>query len=171
VFGSNDYTCEIETPDNHFPQFSRFAFRRSDSLKYVVGMAREENTRLSQIRPPSDTAKKRHPKFDLQLMDLMRDIRLAHVELLRGPGKAREPSDRFEYSEPCHGHGGRRIRALRTCVLPHSNAWLSLWSACKVYITRVIEMWLLHVSSAWGCAPLGPDLKGLLEPVGRPQQT
>jgi hypothetical protein len=37
-------------------------------------------------------------------MDLMRDIRLAHTELLSCPGKAREPGHRFEYSESCDSY-------------------------------------------------------------------
>ena len=104
VLGSDNHTCNIETSDDHFPQLGSLAFRCCYSLKYVIGMATEKNTRFSQVRSPSDTAKKRDPQFGLQLMDLMRDIRLAHMELLSGPGKASEPSDRFEYSESCDGY-------------------------------------------------------------------
>src|SRR5882762_889752 len=121
ILGGDNNACDVETSNDHFPQLGSLAFGCRDSLKQVLGVAIEKNSGFSQVHPPSDAAKKRDPKFGLQLMDLVRHIRLAHMELFSSPGKAREPSDRFEYSESSEGQQRWRIGTLGGWVVLHTR--------------------------------------------------
>jgi len=114
--------CQIKASHDYFSQVGRLAFRRCDSLQQFISVTIEKNTGFRQVNPPTDTSKKRDPEFDFQFMDLIRHIGLTHAEFLSGSGKAREASDRFEYSEPCNGERGWRIRALESWVVLHKDS-------------------------------------------------
>src|ERR1700730_14123305 len=103
MLGRNDNTCNVEASNDHLPQLGSLAFSCCYSLKQVIGVPIEKNAGFGQVHSPSDTAKQCDPKFGLQFVDLIRHIRLAHMELFSGPGKAGETSNRFEYSESSGG--------------------------------------------------------------------
>ena len=121
MLGCDHYSREIQASHDYFPQFSSLAFRGCDSLEQFVSVTVEKDTRFSQVHSPSDTAKKCDPEFGLQLVDLIRYVRLAHMEFLGCPGKARMSSNRLEDSEPCYGDCGRWVRALGLFVVWHKR--------------------------------------------------
>src|ERR1700730_8706356 len=82
VLGCDHDCCQIKASNDYFSQVGRLAFRGCKSLEQFVSVAVEKNTRVTEVNPPADTSKKRDPELGLQLVDLVRHIRLADMKFL-----------------------------------------------------------------------------------------
>jgi hypothetical protein len=122
VLSRNHDGCQIQSANDYFPQLGSFALGDFNSFEQFVGMTVKKDARFRQVDAPSDAAKKRDSEFDLQLVDLIRYVGLAHLEFLGSPGKARMPGNGLEYSESCYGDCRRRIRTLGLVGFWHSDS-------------------------------------------------
>ena len=103
VLGWDHDGCQIKASNDYFSQVGGLAFRGCESLKQFVSVTVEKNTGFGQVNPPTNTSKKRDPKFGFQFMDLIRHIGLADTKFLGGPGKVRMSSNGLENPETCYG--------------------------------------------------------------------
>ena len=87
------------------PRLAQFADRLVQRLKCLTGCGRQTRTFARERQPLALANKERHAQIFLELLDLLADRSLGHVQLLGGEGEAVVAGDRIEATQP--GQQGR----------------------------------------------------------------